>query len=78
MIGSKVGFGTNRLTCPPISSCVCVPSCTGRHAARPELPVEVAGEGVERLVVVVVGVDRLEVHGPPSRSCENNSFQNCM
>ena len=29
------------------------------HAARPELRVEVAGEGVERLVVVVVGVEGL-------------------
>ena len=36
------------------------------HAARAELRVEVAGEGVERLVVVVVGVEGLVgelVHG---------------
>ena len=38
------------------------------HAAVAELRVEVPGEGVERLVVVVVGVDRPGVHGaPPGR-----------
>ena len=60
-IGSNVGFGMKRLTLPPTSS-RCLPSisahCIGALAM---LRLDVAGEGVDRLVVVVVAVEVLEV-----------------
>ena len=55
--GSKVGLTTARLTLPP-STWYVRPSISAHWTTRgPERGVEVAGEGVERLVVVVVGVE---------------------
>ena len=78
MIGSNVGFGMKRLTLPADQELTCAcRRCTGRTPAVLELRVEVAGERVERLVVVVVGVDgpEVDVHGrslrrarPPART----------
>ena len=60
--GSNVGFGMKRLTLPPTSS-RCLPSISAHCIARlRDARVEVAGEGVGRLVVVVVGVEQLEAH----------------
>ena len=60
MIGSNVGFGMKRLTRRRSASSTRLPSLHDLHAALRELRVEVPGERVERLVVVVVGVDRSE------------------
>ena len=57
MTGSNVGFGMNRLSFPPMRISTCVPSCTTAHPALLERAVEVARERVERLVVMVVGID---------------------
>ena len=65
MIGSNVGFGMKRKILPPASSERVTALLHRLHPALAELLVEVAGARVDRLVVVVVGVDGAEcdVHG---------------
>ena len=72
MIGSNVGFGMNRLTSPPMTTYARLPSCSTCTPRWRNARVEVPGEGVERLVVVVVRVDRfeVEVHAVPLRQRE--------
>ena len=60
--GSNVGFGMKRLILPPTSSRCLAVDLDPLHRPLAVLRLDVAGEGVERLVVVVVAVEVLEVH----------------
>ena len=68
MIGSKVGLGMKVLTLPPDQQQDLLAVANRADAAVLELGVEVAGERVQGLVVVVVGVERSGVHGSPNGS----------